>query len=73
MIFQALADFVLQFSKNGIQQRRRFRFDFRRMNQFLVKKSGEQQPQQVAGDGRDGALGRQIFSVQMIDAAQPCA
>ena len=71
MIFQALADFVLQFSEHGIQQRRRLHFDFRRVNQLFVKKSGEQQPQQVTGDVRDGALGRQIFPVQMIDAAVP--
>jgi hypothetical protein len=41
------------------------------MNQLLVKKSWKQQPQQIAGDVRDRALGRKIFSVQMIDAAQP--
>ncbi len=41
------------------------------MNQFLIEKSGEQQPQQITGDVRDGALGRQIFSIQMIDAAVP--
>jgi len=40
------------------------------MNRLLVKKSGEQQPQQIAGDDRDAAFGRQIFPVQMIDAAR---
>ena len=40
------------------------------MNQLLVKKSGEQQPQQIVRDGRDDALGRQVFAVQMIDAAR---
>ena len=69
LVFEALADFVLQFAEDGIQQRRRFHFDFRGMNQFFVKKSGKQQPQQILRDGRDGALGRQVFAVQMIDAA----
>ena len=70
IVFEALADFVLQFAENRIQQRRRLHFDFRRMDQFLVKESGEQQPQQILRDGRDGAFGRQIFAVQMIDAAR---
>src|SRR5882724_3750169 len=39
------------------------------MNQFFVKKSRKQQPQQILCDGCNDALGRQIFSVQMIDAA----
>src|SRR5450759_5354765 len=39
------------------------------MNQFLVEKSGEKQPQQIHGDGGDFGFGRQIFAVKMIDAA----
>ena len=69
MIFQALADFVLELSENGIQQRRRLRLDFGGMDQLLVKETGEQHAQQIHRDGRDGAFGRQIFAVQMIDAA----
>jgi len=39
------------------------------MNQLFVKKTREEQPQQILGDARDGAFGRQIFAIQMIDAA----
>ena len=39
------------------------------MDQLLVKVPGEQQAEQILGDGVDGTLGRQIFAVQMIDAA----
>ena len=72
MIFEALADFVLQLSQDQIQQRRRLHLDFGGMNQLLVKETGEQQPQQILRDGRDGALGGQVLAVQMIDAADLC-
>ena len=39
------------------------------MNQLLIEKTGEQQPEQVVGERGDDALGRQVFPVQMIDAA----
>ena len=39
------------------------------MDQFLVEITGEQQPQQILRDGGDGAFGRQVFAVQMVDAA----
>jgi hypothetical protein len=39
------------------------------MDRFLIEKSGEQQPEQVAAYGRDGRLGRQVLAVQMIDAS----
>jgi hypothetical protein len=39
------------------------------MDRLLVEETGKEQPQQIRGDGRNGALGRQIFAVQMIDAA----
>ena len=38
------------------------------MDRFLVEEPGKQQPQQVAGEGGDGAFGRQVFAVQMVDA-----
>ena len=57
-------------SEDGIQQRRRFDLDFRGVDQFFVEETGKQQPQQILRDGRDGALGRQVFAIQMIDAAQ---
>ncbi len=69
LVFQALADFVFQFAENRIQQRRRLHLDFRGVDQLFVKETGEQQPQQILRDGRDGALGRQVFAVQMVDAA----
>jgi len=40
------------------------------MDELFVKITGEQQPQQILRDGRDGTLGRQVLAVQMIDAAQ---
>ena len=36
----------------------------------LVKEAGEQQPQQILRDSRDGALRRQVFAVKMVDAAE---
>jgi len=39
------------------------------MDQFFIEISGEQQPQQIHRDGGNGALGRQVFAIQMIDAA----
>ena len=39
------------------------------MDQFLVEIAGEQQPQQILRDGGNGAFGRQVFAVQMVDAA----
>ncbi len=36
---------------------------------LLVEKTGKQQPEQILRDGRHGALGWQIFSVEMVDAA----
>lgn len=68
-IFQAFAEFILEISEHGIHQCRRHHFDFRRMNGVFVKKSGEKHSQQILGDGGDGTFGRQILSVQMVDAA----
>ena len=39
------------------------------MDEFLVEISGEQQPQQILRNGGNGAFGRQVFAVQMVDAA----
>ncbi len=36
---------------------------------FSSKKPGNSTPQQIHRDGRDGAFGRQVFAVQMVDAA----
>ena len=69
IVFEALADFVLERAEHRIEQLRRHHLDFRRMDEFFVEETGEQQPQQVHGDGRDGAFGRQVFAVQMVDAA----
>ncbi len=69
IVFEALADFVLQRAEHRIEQLRRDHLDFRRMDEFLVEISGEQQPQQILRDGGNGAFGRQIFPVQMVDAA----
>ena len=38
------------------------------MNQFLIKKTGEKQPQQVDGDVGNGAFGRKILAIQVVDA-----
>ena len=43
IVFEALADFVLQLAEHGIQQCRRHHLDFRGMNQLLVEETGEQQ------------------------------
>jgi hypothetical protein len=39
------------------------------MDRFLVEKSGKNQPQQIERDGSNGAFGREIFSVEMVDSA----
>ena len=69
LIFQAFANFIFERSEDRVQQRCRFSLDFGRMNRLLVEKSGEQQPQQINRDGGNGALGRKIFAVEMVDAA----
>lgn len=69
-VFQTFADFVFELADDGIEQGGSFHLDLGGVDGFLVKKTGEQQPQQIAGDGRDDALGREIFAVQMIDAAR---
>jgi len=38
------------------------------MHGVLVKKTGEEQAEQILGDAGDGALGGQVFAVQMVDA-----
>ena len=40
------------------------------MDRLLIEETGEQQPQQISGDGRDGGFGRQVLAVEMVDAAQ---
>ena len=37
---------------------------------MFIKESGEEQAQQIARDDRNDAFGRQVFPVQMIDAAE---
>jgi hypothetical protein len=69
IIFEALADFVLQFAEDGIQQGGGLHLDLGRVDEFFVEETGKQQAQQIAGDGGDGGLGREIFAIQMIDAA----
>lgn len=39
------------------------------MNDLVVEKTGKQQPEQLGGDGADGGLVRQVFAVEMVDAA----
>ena len=39
------------------------------MNRFLVEETGKEQSQQVLRNGDNGMVGRQVFAVQMVDAA----
>src|ERR1043165_1105337 len=39
------------------------------MNRLLVEESGKYQTKQIERDGSNGAFGRKIFSIEMVDAA----
>ena len=52
MVFEALADFVLQRAQHRVEQFRRRHLDFRGVDRLLVEEAGKQQPQQILGDGR---------------------
>src|SRR5260370_39465457 len=41
------------------------------MNLLVVEKPREKQLQQIRGDQADGALGRQVLPVQMVDSPVP--
>ena len=72
VILQAFIDFIFQFAQHRIHQRRGFHLDFGRVNWFFVEKTGKQKPQQIGANDRDGASGRKILAIQMIDAARVC-
>jgi hypothetical protein len=42
------------------------------MKQLLVEEPGKQEPEQIGGDERNGALRGQILSVQVVDASDAC-
>ena len=42
------------------------------MNCLLIEEAREEQPQQIHGDGRDGAFGGKVFAVEMVDSACLC-
>ena len=66
---EALADFFIEAAEDGIHESGGLDADFGKLHGAVVEKSGEQQPQQIDGDAGDGALGREIFPVEMIDAS----
>jgi hypothetical protein len=37
------------------------------MDGFVVEETGEQQAQQIQGNGRNGGFGRQVLAVKVID------
>ena len=68
-VLDALGDFVLESAADAVHQHRDLDFQLGGLDRFLVKETGQQQPQQVGGDRGDGKLRRQIAAVQMVDAA----
>ena len=68
-VFQAFIDFSLQVAGDGAEQSGGLLFDFGRMHRLFLKKTREEQEEQVHGNGRNRALGGKIFSVQMVDAS----
>ena len=68
-VLDALRNLILEPAADAVHQRRNLDPQLGGLNRFLVKKTGQQQPQQVGGDRCDGELGRQVAAVQMVDTA----
>ena len=68
-VFEALANFILQSFRDRIHQGGRLGFQLGGMDGFLVEEAGEQQAQQIQGDGGNGGFGRQVLAVNVIDPA----
>ncbi len=69
VVFEALGDFGFEAAKDGFDQRRGLRSEFRGMHKLFVEEARKEEPEQVGGDERNGALGRQVLAVQVVDAA----
>ena len=69
LVLDALGNLILQPAADAVHQHGNLHLQLGGLDRFLVKKTGQQQSQQVGRDCRDGELGRQIAAVQVVDAA----
>ena len=70
-VLEAFINFVFQVAQHDVHQQGRFHFDLGRMYWFFVEKAGEQKPQQIGGDMRNGAPRWKVFPIEVIDPARP--
>ena len=69
IVFETLVNLVFERAEHRVEARGGLHLDFRRMNQLIVKKTREQQPQQVLRQRRHQPFGGKVLAVEMIDAA----
>lgn len=69
VVFKAFADFVFEGAEDGVHERGGFGLELAGVDEVFVEKAGEEEAEEVAGEGGDDAFGGQVFAVQMVDAA----
>ena len=67
-ILEALGNFIFKPAQHRIHQRNHFDLQLGGVDRLLIEKAGEKQPREVNRNRSDGRFGRQILSVQMVDA-----
>jgi hypothetical protein len=68
-VVEALVDFVFEAFAHGVHERGGLHFQFGGVNDLVVEEAGEEEPEQLGGDGADGGLVRQVLAVEVVDAA----